>query len=184
MTGLGLPAQLAELGGTGKEKAEFSLGRACFCPLGEKQRQVICNILSSAGDLLLLGKCLDCYWQQKKCMAPGCEPLAVGRMMDTLRPYIHGQCLAGAGGGGFLYILTKAPRQKEALHHILANTEVSCEPRTVAGSLQQPYIEHKEHLSPPHMECDCLFQCDPVFQCPSWDLAGVKGSFVGSCPNL
>ncbi|NWY90532.1 FUK kinase, partial [Loxia curvirostra] len=75
------------------------------------------------GDLLLLGKCLDCYWQQKKCMAPGCEPLAVGRMMDTLRPYAHGQCLAGAGGGGFLYILTKAPRQKEALHQILANTE-------------------------------------------------------------
>lgn len=83
-------------------------------------------------------------------MAPGCEPLAVGRMMDALRPYIHGQCLAGAGGGGFLYILTKAPRQKEALHKILANTEVSCEPHTVAGSLQQPYREHEEHLSPPH----------------------------------
>ncbi|NXK68312.1 FUK kinase, partial [Sylvietta virens] len=75
------------------------------------------------GDLLLLGKCLDCYWQQKKCMAPGCEPLAVGRMMDALRPYVYGQCLAGAGGGGFLYILTKAPQQKEALHQILANTE-------------------------------------------------------------
>ncbi|XP_039414564.1 L-fucose kinase isoform X5 [Corvus cornix cornix] len=75
------------------------------------------------GDLLLLGKCLDCYWQQKKCMAPGCEPLAVGRMMDALWPYVHGQCLAGAGGGGFLYVLTKAPRQKEALHRILANTK-------------------------------------------------------------
>ncbi|NXO23926.1 FUK kinase, partial [Cisticola juncidis] len=75
------------------------------------------------GDLVLLGKCLDCYWQQKKCMAPGCEPLAVGRMMDALRPHVYGQCLAGAGGGGFLYILTKAPRQKEALHQILTNTE-------------------------------------------------------------
>uniref|UniRef100_A0A8C3VD64 Fucose kinase n=1 Tax=Catharus ustulatus TaxID=91951 RepID=A0A8C3VD64_CATUS len=60
---------------------------------------------------------------QKKCMAPGCEPLAVGRMMDALRPYVYGQCLAGAGGGGFLYILTKAPQQKEALHQILADTE-------------------------------------------------------------
>ncbi|XP_059337757.1 L-fucose kinase [Ammospiza nelsoni] len=75
------------------------------------------------GDLMLLGRCLECYWQQKKCMAPGCEPLAVGRMMDALRPHAHGQCLAGAGGGGFLYILTKAPRQKEALQQILANTE-------------------------------------------------------------
>ncbi|NWH73874.1 FUK kinase, partial [Piaya cayana] len=75
------------------------------------------------GNLLLVGKCLDRYWQQKKCMAPGCEPLAVGRMMDALRPHVYGQCLAGAGGGGFLYVLTKAPRQKEALHQILAQTE-------------------------------------------------------------
>ncbi|XP_037265116.1 L-fucose kinase isoform X1 [Falco rusticolus] len=75
------------------------------------------------GNLPLIGKCLDCYWQQKKCMAPGCEPLAVGRMMDALRPYVYGQCLAGAGGGGFLYVLTKIPRQKEALHQILAKTE-------------------------------------------------------------
>ncbi|XP_035193005.1 L-fucose kinase isoform X2 [Oxyura jamaicensis] len=75
------------------------------------------------GDLPLVGTCLDRYWQQKKLMAPGCEPLAVGRMMGALRPYVHGQCLAGAGGGGFLYVLTKAPRQKEALHQILAKTE-------------------------------------------------------------
>ncbi|NWS47635.1 FUK kinase, partial [Probosciger aterrimus] len=75
------------------------------------------------GNLPLIGKCLDCYWQQKKCMAPGCEPLAVGHMMDALRPYVYGQCLAGAGGGGFLYILTRAPRQKEVLHQILAKTE-------------------------------------------------------------
>lgn len=112
-------------------------------------------------------------------MAPGCEPLAVGRMMDALRPYVHGQCLAGAGGGGFLYVLTKAPRQKEALHQILANTEVSCEPPTAASGLQHSYIEHEEHLSPSHMECDCL-----LFQCPPWDLGGEKGSFAGSCPNL
>ncbi|XP_074738007.1 L-fucose kinase isoform X1 [Strix uralensis] len=75
------------------------------------------------GNLPLVGECLDRYWQQKKCMAPGCEPRAVGRMMDVLRPYVYGQCLAGAGGGGFLYVLTKAPRQKEALHQILAKTE-------------------------------------------------------------
>ncbi|XP_068022726.1 LOW QUALITY PROTEIN: L-fucose kinase [Melanerpes formicivorus] len=75
------------------------------------------------GDLPLLGKCLERYWQQKKCLAPGCEPLAVGRLMAALQPHVHGQCLAGAGGGGFLYVLTKAPRQKEALHHVLAQTQ-------------------------------------------------------------
>ncbi|NWX91313.1 FUK kinase, partial [Nothoprocta pentlandii] len=75
------------------------------------------------GDLPLLGECLNRYWQQKKCMAPGCEPLAVGRLMAALQPHVYGQCLAGAGGGGFLYVLTKAPRQEEALLQILAKTE-------------------------------------------------------------
>ncbi|XP_029058001.1 L-fucose kinase isoform X7 [Monodon monoceros] len=75
------------------------------------------------GSLPLLGQCLASYWEQKKLMAPGCEPLAVRRMMDALAPHVHGQSLAGAGGGGFLYLLTKEPRQKEALEAVLAKTE-------------------------------------------------------------
>ncbi|XP_027475902.1 L-fucose kinase isoform X4 [Zalophus californianus] len=75
------------------------------------------------GSLPLLGQCLTSYWEQKKLMAPGCEPLAVRRMMDVLAPHVHGQSLAGAGGGGFLYLLTKEPRQKEALEAVLAKTE-------------------------------------------------------------
>ncbi|XP_051830582.1 L-fucose kinase [Antechinus flavipes] len=75
------------------------------------------------GSLPLLGRCLTRYWGQKKCMAPGCEPQAVRRMMEALRPYVYGQSLAGAGGGGFLYLLTKEPRQKEALERVLAQTE-------------------------------------------------------------
>lgn len=172
-----------------------------FCPLGEKQRQLICNIPSSAGDLLLLGKCLDCYWQQKKCMAPGCEPLAVGRMMDALRPHVHGQCLAGAGGGGFLYILTKAPRQKEALEQILANTEVSCEPPTAAQSTRSIPPHHhtgdviacgsnalpgtmevrRDPLLPLAPTCDCLFPGTGQLQHPQhrsghgWFLCGDCG---------
>lgn len=75
------------------------------------------------GSLPLLGQCLTVYWKQKKLMAPGCEPLAVRRMMDVLAPHVHGQSLAGAGGGGFLYVLTKKPRQKEAVEAVLAKTE-------------------------------------------------------------
>lgn len=65
-------------------------------------------------------------------MAPGCEPLAVQRMMDVLAPYAFGQSLAGAGGGGFLYLLTKEPRQKEVLEAVLAKVEVCAAVR--AGS--------------------------------------------------
>uniref|UniRef100_A0A4W3IKW1 Fucose kinase n=1 Tax=Callorhinchus milii TaxID=7868 RepID=A0A4W3IKW1_CALMI len=60
----------------------------------------------------------------KKCMAPGCEPSAVRRMMAALQPHVHGQSLAGAGGGGFLYILTRKPQQKAAIESILAQSEV------------------------------------------------------------
>ncbi|XP_053304582.1 L-fucose kinase [Spea bombifrons] len=75
------------------------------------------------GDMLQLGSCLNQYWLQKKVMAPGCEPLAVRRIMDLLEPYVYGQSLAGAGGGGFLYILTKQPDQKDVLQRLLENTQ-------------------------------------------------------------
>ncbi|XP_078400065.1 L-fucose kinase isoform X2 [Cetorhinus maximus] len=75
------------------------------------------------GDLSQIGQCLNTYWQQKKYMAPGCEPSAVRQIMAVLRPHVHGQSLAGAGGGGFLYLLTKKPRQKEALERILRASE-------------------------------------------------------------
>ncbi|KAM3920648.1 L-fucose kinase [Leptodactylus fuscus] len=75
------------------------------------------------GDMQLLGRCLSTYWQQKKCMAPGCEPLAVRKIMDILEPYVYGQSLAGAGGGGFLYILTKEPNQRDVLQSLLEKTQ-------------------------------------------------------------
>ncbi|RXM34628.1 L-fucose kinase [Acipenser ruthenus] len=63
------------------------------------------------GSLPRIGACLDRYWQQKKLMARGCEPAALCAMMAALRPLALGQSLAGAGGGGFLYLLTREPRQ-------------------------------------------------------------------------
>lgn len=37
---------------------------------------------------------------------------------------MHGQSLAGAGGGGFLCLLPRSRCQKEALEAVLAKTEV------------------------------------------------------------
>lgn len=81
--------------------------------------------MSSPGSLSRLGLCLDRSWQQKKLMAPGCEPASVRAMMEALRPLVLGQSLAGAGGGGFLYLLTREPQQKEAVLQVLNNTPVS-----------------------------------------------------------
>ncbi|XP_033823761.1 L-fucose kinase [Periophthalmus magnuspinnatus] len=75
-----------------------------------------------AGSLSGLGACLGRSWQQKKVMAPGCEPASVRLMMEALRPLVLGQSLAGAGGGGFLYILTKLPQQREEVINALNST--------------------------------------------------------------
>ena len=58
-------------------------------------------------------------------MAPGCEPAAVRSMMNALRPLALGQSLAGAGGGGFLYLLTRDGQQEEAVRQVLGSTPVS-----------------------------------------------------------
>lgn len=46
-------------------------------------------------------------------------------MMEALKPLVLGQSLAGAGGGGFLYLLTREPRQRQAVLRVLDNTPVS-----------------------------------------------------------
>ncbi|XP_078139189.1 L-fucose kinase [Centroberyx gerrardi] len=81
-----------------------------------------CASACSDGSLSRLGLCLDRSWQQKKLMAPGCEPGSVRSMMEALRPLVLGQSLAGAGGGGFLYLLTRQPRQRQAVLQVLNNT--------------------------------------------------------------
>lgn len=77
------------------------------------------------GSLSRLGLCLDRSWKQKKLMAPGSEPASVKAMMEALRPLVLGQSLAGAGGGGFLYLLTREPLQRQAVLQVLNNTPVS-----------------------------------------------------------
>uniref|UniRef100_A0A3B4BVQ5 L-fucokinase domain-containing protein n=1 Tax=Pygocentrus nattereri TaxID=42514 RepID=A0A3B4BVQ5_PYGNA len=64
------------------------------------------------------------FLSQKKAMAPGCEPAAVRTMMNALQPLTLGQSLAGAGGGGFLFILTRHAQQEENVRQILSTTQV------------------------------------------------------------
>ncbi|KAL7867613.1 hypothetical protein SRHO_G00089970 [Serrasalmus rhombeus] len=82
-----------------------------------------CARACSEGSLSGLGACIERYWQQKKAMAPGCEPAAVRTMMNALQPLTLGQSLAGAGGGGFLFILTRHAQQEENVRQILSTTQ-------------------------------------------------------------
>ncbi|XP_068169500.1 L-fucose kinase [Antennarius striatus] len=81
-----------------------------------------CARAFSDGSLSRIGLCLDQAWKLKKLMTPGSEPASVRVIMEALRPLALGQCLTGAGGGGFLCLLTRDPRQQEAVLQVLSNT--------------------------------------------------------------
>lgn len=82
-----------------------------------------CARACSEGSLSGLGECLSRSWQQKKRMSPGCEPSSVRKMMEALEPLVLGQSLVGAGGGGFLCLLTREPLQQEAVLQALRDTQ-------------------------------------------------------------
>ena len=75
-------------------------------------------------DLELVGSLLSEYWELKKIMAPGCESAAVASMMSALAPYVCGMSLAGAGGGGFMYVITKEPNDKQRIQNVLSDVKV------------------------------------------------------------
>ena len=78
----------------------------------------------SPGDMDHVGSCVGRYWEMKKRMAPGCESATIARIMATLKPYMCGMCSAGAGGGGFIYGITKEPRLHSFIKVMLEQQEV------------------------------------------------------------
>lgn len=68
----------------------------------------VCAKAFERRDVEALGKCVEHYRVQKKLMAGDmCEPAHVTKIMDALKPHVWGQAMAGAGGGGFMYCITK-----------------------------------------------------------------------------
>lgn len=79
----------------------------------------VCRQACLDGDLMKLGMCMSTYWEQKKLMAPGCEPAFVRKMMDIMQPYVHGQSMAGAGGGGFMFAVSKEPNMSGKMEELI-----------------------------------------------------------------
>ncbi|XP_048253759.1 L-fucose kinase-like isoform X2 [Haliotis rufescens] len=82
-----------------------------------------CGRAFTDGDLEALGSCANKYWEMKKRMAPGCETLVIQRIMEVLRPHSLGLCMAGAGGGGFMWGIMKEPSSKDKVEKLLATVE-------------------------------------------------------------
>ena len=60
------------------------------------------------GDLDTFASCVNDYWRDKKLLDAGSTNEKVDDIIDAIRPYASAVSLAGAGGGGFMYILAKS----------------------------------------------------------------------------
>ena len=74
----------------------------------------------SRGDLGAVGAAMDAYWTQKRALCADAEPALLARLLAKVRPLAHGAVVAGAGGGGFICLLTKAPHARAAVAAALA----------------------------------------------------------------
>ncbi|XP_052816143.1 L-fucose kinase-like [Mya arenaria] len=82
-----------------------------------------CAKFFQQGDLEKVGQCMDQYWTLKKRMAPGCEPEFVSRLMSAVRSNALGMSMAGAGGGGFMYVLARDQEARTNIKNIIDSME-------------------------------------------------------------
>lgn len=71
------------------------------------------------GDLAAFAACVNDYWQDKKLLDAGSTNEKVDDIIDAIRPYTAAVTLAGAGGGGFMYILAKSAADAKKIRALL-----------------------------------------------------------------
>jgi len=75
----------------------------------------------SSGNVESFAKCVNDYWRDKKLLDAGSTNEKVDDMIDAIRPYVSAVSLAGAGGGGFMYILAKSTSDVQRVKKMLEN---------------------------------------------------------------
>jgi len=65
------------------------------------------------------GSLLDRHWQLNQILDPHTTNAPINALLESVRPYVSGAKLAGAGGGGFLMLLAKSPDHAQDLRRLL-----------------------------------------------------------------
>lgn len=71
------------------------------------------------GDLETFATCVNEYWRDKKLLDAGSTNERVDDIIDSIRPFVSAVSLAGAGGGGFMYILAKSAADARRIRRLL-----------------------------------------------------------------
>ena len=74
---------------------------------------------ASKGDIETFAQCINEYWRDKKLLDAGSTNEMVDDIIDAIRPDVSAVSLAGAGGGGFMYILAKSRASAGRIRRLL-----------------------------------------------------------------
>ena len=74
---------------------------------------------AAAGDIEAFASCVREYWRDKKLLDAGSTNEHVDDIIDAISPFASAVSLAGAGGGGFMYILAKTPADAARIRRML-----------------------------------------------------------------
>jgi fucokinase len=67
-----------------------------------------------------LGELIDRHWELNQILDPHTTNSAIESLLESVRPYVYGAKLAGAGGGGFLILLARNAASARDLRSLLA----------------------------------------------------------------
>ncbi len=65
-----------------------------------------------------LAESISNYWRDKKLLDPGSTNNRIETLVDLAKPYSNAVTLAGAGGGGFMFILAKSRRDANIIRSL------------------------------------------------------------------
>ena len=94
-------------------KADGEEGRARVAALRDGAER--CYKAIASGEWERFAACVNEYWMLKKAMDPGSTNERVEYIIARISPWTSAVTLAGAGGGGFMFILAKSPAAKRKI---------------------------------------------------------------------
>lgn len=84
-----------------------------------KQGAEACAEAVKAGDLEKFAEAVNGYWMDKKLLDPGSTNERVDEMIARVQNHLSAVTLTGAGGGGFMFMIAKSPKDAQKIRTIL-----------------------------------------------------------------
>lgn len=109
------------------------LNETCHLKVLEEMKEHALRLYDALqrGDFMEFGHCIGRTWEQNKALDCGSNPPEVDAIIKKIQSYSLGCKLAGAGGGGYLYIVAKDPDAAIRIKDVLLDNPLNHKARFV-----------------------------------------------------